>query len=187
MSGSTLILNADAQPMGYVPLSTLCWQEAVKLMYQERVDVIAEYEDWFVSSPSVTLKVPSIMLMHDYKNVTRKLKFSSKNIKLRDNYTCQYCGMESYSNPTELTMDHVIPRVDGGKTTWDNIVCACKACNMKKAHHYTMKPNTKPKRPSYYEIVDKARRYPVIIPHESWIDYIGWDTNLVKIKKPSKY
>lgn len=178
---NTLILNADAQPMGFVPLSTLKWQDAVKLMYQERVDVIAEYENWQVHSPSLTMGVPAIMLMHEYKNVTRALKFSSKNIKLRDDYKCQYCGIDHQDEHNLLTMDHVIPRASGGKSTWTNMVAACMPCNLKKAHYDKMKPVKAPIKPTYYQIVDKARKYPIIVPHASWIDYIGWDRDLVTV------
>lgn len=177
----TLILNADAQPMGFVPLSTLKWQDSIKLMYQERVDVIAEYENWVVSSPSVTLRVPAIMLMHEYKNVARGLKFSGKNIKLRDSYKCQYCGEDFSHDHSLLTQDHVIPRVNGGKSTWNNIVAACMPCNLKKAHYDKMKPKNPPVKPSYYQLVDKARQYPIVVPHASWIDYIGWDPKLVHV------
>jgi len=178
---NTLILNADAQPMGYVPLSTLKWQDAIKLMYQERVDVIAEYEDWTVHSPSMALKVPAIMLMHEYKNVTRGLKFSGKNIKLRDSYKCQYCGIDHTHEPNLLTMDHVVPRANGGKSTWTNIVAACMPCNLKKAHYDKMKPVKAPVKPSYFQLVDRARNYPIVVPHASWIDYIGWDPSLVTV------
>lgn len=177
----TLILNADAQPMGYVPLSTLKWQDAIKLMYQERVDVIAEYDDWEVSSVSLTLKVPAIMLMHEYKNVARGLKFNGKNIKLRDSYKCQYCNGDFSHDHSLLTQDHVIPRASGGKTNWTNIVAACMPCNLKKAHYDKMKPKTMPIKPSYYALVDKARQYPIVVPHASWIDYIGWEPDLVTV------
>ena len=177
----TLILNADAQPMGFVPLSTLKWQDAIKLMYQERVDVIAEYEDWLVSSVSLTLHVPAIMLLHEYKSAPRTLKFSGKNIKLRDSYTCQYCGMDAQHDHSLLTQDHVVPRASGGKSTWTNIVAACMPCNLKKAHYDKMKPKNAPTKPSYYALVDKARQYPIVVPHKSWIDYIGWDASLVTV------
>lgn len=179
----TLILNADAMPMGYVPLSHLKWEDAIKLSYQERVDIIAEYEDWEVHSPSTSMMVPSVMMMHEYKNVARTLKFSSKNIKLRDSYKCQYCGGDFSHDHSLLTMDHVVPRASGGKSTWTNMVAACMPCNLKKAHYDKMKPKSTPIKPTYFQMVDRARQYPIVVPHESWIDYIGWDPSLVTINK----
>lgn len=177
----TLILNADAQPMGYVPLSTLNWEESVKLMFLDRVEVVAEYAEWEVSSPSITLRVPSVMMMHDYVNMARGVKFSSKNVKLRDAYKCQYCGINCAHEHSLLTMDHVIPRARGGKSNWTNMVAACVPCNLKKAHYDKMKPARAPVKPTYYQLVDMARKYPIQIPHESWIDFLGWDKSLVTV------
>lgn len=177
----TLILNADAMPMGYVPLSTLKWEDSVKLMFLDRVAVIAEYENWEVHSPTTTIKVPAVMMMQDYVNVARGLKFSSKNVKLRDDYVCQYCGGDFQHDHNALTMDHVIPRAKGGKSNWSNMVAACMPCNLKKAHYDKMKPKHAPVKPSYFSLVGKAQKYPVTVPHASWVDYIGWDPSLVSV------
>ncbi len=177
----TLILNADAMPMGYVPLSMLSWEDSIKLMFQDRVDVIAEYEDWEVHSPSVTLKVPAVMMLQDYVNAARGLKMSSANIKLRDNYECQYCGLDCKDNHSLLTMDHVVPRVKGGKSTWTNLVAACMPCNLEKAHYDKMKPKHQPQKPSYFQLAGKAQQFPIVVPHKSWIDYVGWQPDLIKV------
>ena len=69
--------------------------------------------------------------MHAARPGPQVVRFSRKNVYLRDNHRCQYCGVQ-YSDH-ELTLDHVVPRVDGGKTTWTNVVTACAACNLRKA------------------------------------------------------
>ncbi|MFY0534895.1 HNH endonuclease [Nannocystis pusilla] len=66
------------------------------------------------------------------------VRFSRKNVYLRDNHRCQYCGVQ-YSDH-ELTLDHVVPRVDGGKTTWTNVVTACGACNRRKGGRTRSRP-----------------------------------------------
>jgi 5-methylcytosine-specific restriction endonuclease McrA len=177
----TLILNTDAMPMGYVPLSMLSWEDSIKLMFQDRVSVVAEYDNWEVHSPSVTIKVPAIMMLQDYVNAARGLKLSSANIKLRDDYECQYCGSDCSHNHSLLTMDHVVPRAKGGKSTWTNLVAACMPCNLKKAHYDKMKPKRAPIKPTYFALAAKAQKFPIDVPHESWIDYIGWDRSLVRI------
>ena len=102
---------------------------------------------------------------------------------LRDNFTCQYCNEQL--DIMDLTVDHVIPRSRGGVTRWDNIVCACYVCNTIKGHKTTMKPNKKPIKPDYYQLLENARKLPITIPCENWIKYLGWPENLVTISTPS--
>lgn len=181
--GDTLILNADAQPISIIPLSSENWHEAVKLMWVERAEVLHEYDDWEVHSPSLTLKVPSVILLRDYVKVARNIKYCRENILIRDDFTCQYCGLNCRECQEELTLDHVIPRYHGGKTSFTNITAACHSCNLEKAHYMKMKPKTVPKRPSYWELAAKVMGYPITVPHESWIDYIGWDPALVSVRQ----
>ena len=178
----TLILNADAQPLSILPLSVLGWQESVKVLFLGRVDVIAEYEDWVIRSPSFSMKVPSIMMLHDYINVSKAIRFSRYNLFLRDNFRCQYCNADYSDKHNELTLDHVIPRSHGGKTNWENSVAACATCNTKKANYYEMKPKSKPKRPTYWELADKRRQFPVFMRDMQWNDYLQWDESLITLR-----
>jgi hypothetical protein len=80
-------------------------------------------------------------------------------------------------------MDHVVPRFHGGKTRWENVVAACGKCNHEKAHFMTMKPMCgTPKKPSYYDLVAKAQKMPIEVPHVSWAELTGWDPDLVTVK-----
>lgn len=180
----TLILNADGLPLSVVPLSSLPWRQAIKPMFLENAEVLANYEDWEVHSPSTTLQVPAVMLLRDYAKVARGVKFSRHNVFLRDDYVCQYCGLDCKHNKSLLTLDHVVPRFHGGKTRWENVVASCSDCNLKKAHFMTMKPRGgTPRRPSYYELVNKAQNLPIEVPHESWAQFAGWDSELVTIRR----
>jgi 5-methylcytosine-specific restriction endonuclease McrA len=183
---STLILNADCTPVCQVPLSATSWQESIKLMFVDRVDVLAEYDDWTVHSPSCSIKVPSVILLRDYVKMRRTVKFSKENIYLRDGYICQYCGGNYLKNVSHLTMDHVRPRYLGGKTNFENICACCFSCNLEKAHYMKMKPTTKPRRPTYWELVARVTSLPTVVPHASWIDYIGWPTELVTVKNSNR-
>ena len=179
----TLILNADGLPLSVVPLSTLNWQAAIKLQFLENAQVLAHYEDWDVHSPSLTLQVPAVLLLRDYKQVARGVKFSRANVLLRDDYKCQYCNLDCREDKSLLTLDHVVPRFHGGKTRWENVVAACSECNLEKAHFMTMKPKCgTPKRPDYYQLVNKAQQQPIEVPHESWAEFTGWDPSLVTVK-----
>lgn len=182
----TLILNADGMPLSIVPLSTLTWDEAVKLMFLERVEVMAEYDDWKVHSPSTTLSVPSVLMLREFKKVSHGVKFSRSNVLLRDGYKCQYCDLDCSHDHSLLTLDHVVPRFHGGKTKWDNVVAACSKCNLEKAHFTTMKPRIPAKRPSYYELVARRQSMPIVVPHASWGDFLGWDVSGVTVKAPKR-
>jgi 5-methylcytosine-specific restriction endonuclease McrA len=179
----TLILNADGLPLSVVPLSSLNWQASIKLMFLEGASVLAEYEDWEVHSPSMSMLVPSVLMLRDYKKVARAVKFSRTNVLMRDDFKCQYCSMDCRHDRSLLTLDHVVPRFHGGKTRWDNVVAACSKCNLEKAHFMTMKPkNGTPVKPSYYELVGKAQQQPIEVPHESWVEFSGWNPELVKVR-----
>lgn len=180
---NTLILNTDAQPLSIVPLSSLTWQDAVSMEWLDRADVLAEYEDWIVRSPSIELQVPAVMMLRDYVKVSREIKFSRYNVFLRDLFTCQYCGKDMSAKPFDLTLDHVVPRQRGGKTRWNNVVACCGPCNAEKAHFDKMKPRSKPAQPSYWNMVEKRKLFPVAVPHHAWIEYLGWDESLVALRK----
>ena len=98
MPSDTLILNNDGLPLSIVPLSTLSWQDSVKLFYVGRVSIISSYPNWEVHSPSMTLKVPSVILLNEYIKVSKSVKYSKENILLRDEYICQYCGISGFNN-----------------------------------------------------------------------------------------
>lgn len=179
-----LVLNADAQPLTVLPIATNCWQDAIKALYQGDVVEVEQYDNWKVRSPSVELFVPSVIMLHNYIRVAKEVKFSKQNVYLRDDYTCQYCGLDCHENHGLLTYDHVNPRNNGGKTTWTNIVAACKGCNHTKGSslHYK-KPKTMPIRPEYGKLAHKAKQKPIVIPHETWIPYLGWEGPVILNKK----
>ena len=114
-----LVLNADFRPLSYYPLSLWPWQEVVKAVFLDRVDIIAEY-DYVVRSPSTEFRLPSVIALRDFVRQDRPPAFTRFNVFLRDGFECAYCGTSEH-----LTFDHVIPRSKGGRTTWENIVAAC--------------------------------------------------------------
>lgn len=180
---STLLLNANGLPLSVLPISSYSWQEAIKLVYSDKCNIIEEYEDWYVHSPSMEIKVPAVIMLNDYHFFNHEVDYSRNHVLLRDEYTCQYCGLEAHDDQRILTMDHVVPRYHGGKTGFHNIVTACQSCNMEKAHYTKMKPKNLPRKPTYYQLVFKRIKYPVNIPSEKWVPYLPWeDKSLIKVK-----
>ena len=121
-----LVLNADFRPLSYYPLSLWSWQDAIKAVFLERVNIVANYER-AVRSPSFEMKLPSVVSLKTYVKPSTHPAFTRFNVFLRDRFVCQYCGADD-----DLTFDHLIPRSRGGQTTWGNVVAACSPCNLRK-------------------------------------------------------
>ncbi len=174
-----LVLNADFRPLSYFPLSLWPWQDAVKAVFLDRVNIVAEY-DRVVRSPSFEMALPSVISLKQYVSASRRPAFTRFNVFLRDRFSCQYCG-ERFPTP-ELTFDHVIPRSRGGRTNWENVVTACSVCNLKKGNRMPgscgMRPLERPAQPSTYQLQDNGRAFPPNFLHESWRDFLYWDTVL---------
>lgn len=140
-----LVLNSTFEPLHFCSA-----RRAILLVLTGRAEKI-ECDGYSVSSPSITFQLPSVIrVMNRVKGVNRKsVAFSKKNILRRDNYTCQYCGDRNHP----LTVDHIVPKSRGGKTSWANVVVACKPCNLKKgsrtAYEAGMSMLKKPSRPRF--------------------------------------
>jgi len=173
-----LVLNADYQPLSYYPLSTWPWQEAIKAVFLERVDVISAY-DTPIRSPSFAMNAPSVVALRDYISQDRPPAFTRFNVFLRDGFRCQYCGANKLD---QLTFDHVTPRAAGGRTTWENNVAACAPCNLKKGgrtpRESKMPLLREPDRPSMHQLQAQGKRFPPKYLHVSWLDYLYWDAEL---------
>ena len=171
-----LVLNADYRPLSYYPLSLWCWQDAVKAAFMDRVGIVAEYDD-YVHSPSIRIRMPSVVVLKDYVKPQKSVAFTRFNLFLRDSFRCQYCGSKG-----ELTFDHVVPRSSGGMTNWENVVAACNKCNLKKGaksvRQVGMSLKRKPYRPSAEQLLNFGRQFPPNYLHHSWMDFLYWDSVL---------
>ena len=174
-----LVLNADFRPLSYFPLSLWSWQDTIKAVFLERVNVISEYENR-VHSPSFEMPIPSVISLKDYVPMNRYPAFTRFNVFLRDCFTCQYCGHGFHVE--DLTFDHVVPKSRGGRTKWDNVVTACAPCNLQKGHRMPDKagvwPLREPRRPSNHQLQEHGRAFPPGYLHESWRDFLYWDSEL---------
>lgn len=121
----TTILNAD-----YSVISIVSWQKGMVLMFKGSVAPIEFWDRRILSASGDYYEVPKTVVTKKYIKKSKRLTPNKRNIFLRDNYTCQYCGCDE---PSLLTLDHVMPQSRGGKNVWENLVCACRPCNFKKA------------------------------------------------------
>lgn len=174
-----LVLNADFRPLSYFPLSVWSWQDAVKAVFLDRVNIVSEY-DRQVRSASFSMFLPSVVSLKEYVHSERRPAFTRFNVFLRDRFSCQYCGTPTATE--RLTFDHVIPKSRGGATSWENVVAACEPCNLRKGSHLPkaigMLPLTRPSQPSVRQLQANGRAYPPNFLHESWRDFLYWDSEL---------
>ena len=148
---SVLVLNAT-----YEPLSIVSVRRALILLLKDKAEIVEAAEQQ-VRSAHLSLPVPLVIRLVYYVRVPHKLSIplTRRTVMMRDNYTCQYCGTQPPKS--NLTIDHVLPKVRGGSTTWENVVCACKLCNLRKGsrtpEEANMRLRTKPGRPTYVAMV----------------------------------
>lgn len=121
----TLVLD-----IGYQPIKVIGWQRALCMSFLDKVEVLAHYA-WQVRTVSTAYPAPAVIrLLAQVRLRPQIVRFSRRNVYLRDEHCCQYCGVAFHAQ--ELTLDHVVPRVAGGKTSWTNVVAACRPCNRRK-------------------------------------------------------
>lgn len=171
-----LVLNADFQPLSYFPLSLFNWEDAIKAVVKGSHTVVAEY-DQVIRSASTEMRLPSVIALREYVRPPSRVAFTRFNVFLRDRFRCQYCGEQHLRGG--LTFDHVVPRADGGQTSWTNIVAACGPCNMRK-DRFRVKPLRAPLEPTQFDLLAAQRLFPPNFLHESWQDFLYWDVELEK-------
>lgn len=179
----TLLLNADCSPLSILPLTTYHWHDAVRLFFGDKVSIIESYSNWKIHSEKMQMNVPSVVILKEYHHIKNKIDFNRDNVFLRDDYICQFCGGDFVDNKNQLTLDHVIPSSKNGKTNFKNIVTCCSKCNREKGDKIIL-PNKKPVIPTYYQLLEKRKDYPIIVPNENWKDYLPWDDkDLIIVRK----
>lgn len=175
--------NALLIDKNYMALSIIPWRKAVKLLVKGKAEPIHGSDEDMrtisISTGDGAFNLPSIIRLVvtiPWRAHKSRLKFSRRNVMIRDNNECQYCG--DRLGRTGGTIDHVVPRAHGGQTSYLNCVACCRACNNYKADRTPeqagMRLRSKPKRPTFMVMYRHylERYYP-----EEWADYIiGYST-----------
>ncbi len=135
----------------------------------------------YVQTVNERIRLPRIILLNAFDRIPRKeIKFTRNNVFERDKNCCQYCGDEF--ERADLNLDHVIPRDYGGKTTWENVVCSCIPCNIRKAnrlpHEAGMRLIRKPGRPKWRPFVSIVVGNPAYEAWKHFLDAAYWNVEL---------
>lgn len=170
----TLLLNVT-----YEPLKVIDWQRAIVLWCQGKVEIV-ETHDREVHAVTFSFRLPSVVRMLKMVRQRRMetVPFTRANIYLRDDYTCQYCGVKFESR--DLSFDHVRPETEGGRRGWENIVTCCVPCNRRKGGRTPegagMPLLRKPKKPipaPVFRVTLGLQKTP-----ESWRNWLYWNVEL---------
>ena len=168
----TLLLDQGFQPIGLIG-----WQRAITLLTLGKIEIIEEY-DREVRSMYLVIKLPAVArLINRFRRGKKAVKFSRHNILARDRFKCQYCGHKVTT--TSMTVDHVVPRAQGGITRWENVVTCCQDCNAKKKDRTPAQAKMhlymEPVKPTWVPIFTIPISGPV---PEQWTSYIYWTSEL---------
>lgn len=161
----------------YANYDFVSWREISEL---RSTDFKEPHDDW-VQSVNFEIQVPRVIRLLFYDRVPHQsVRFNRRNLFARDHNCCQYCGKRF--STSELSLDHVVPRSRGGEATWENIVCACVACNVRKggrtpqeAHMALVRKPVKPKRSPLVTLKLGNPKY------ESWKSFLSsayWSVDL---------
>ncbi len=160
-----LVLNQNYQPLNICDV-----RRAMSLLGKGKAEAVLSGEEYIHTVSNIFERPEVIRLVYMVRKPLHRRKLSRREVFLRDDHVCQYCGQRG----ANMTLDHVVPRSKGGRHTWDNVVTACKACNHRKAGHTPresgMKLRATPRepRPNPYAGFSRDRVDP------SWLPFMPW-------------
>lgn len=196
LDSSVLVLNRLYQPVNITTVRrafTLLYQGTAKAI--DREFQTFDFDSWAALSAEVhdtdvlrtvakTIRIPRVIILQVFDRFPRlHVRFSRQNIYLRDKLVCQYCG-ERFAR-ADLNLDHVVPRSRGGRTTWENVVCSCIPCNLRKgnrtpeeARMRLLQDPTRPRWSPFERGREGAITYEDWRPFLSFVDASYWNTEL---------
>ena len=197
LNSSVLVLNRS-----YLPIHVTSAKRAFSLLYQGIAKVVDEqyqtfdFDQWSqlavlrdmdaIGTPSGLIRVPRVIVLLAFDRLPKRhVRFSRINIMARDNFQCQYCGIQP--SRAELNLDHVVPRALGGRSTWENVATSCVDCNRKKGgrtpQQARMRLRKAPMRPRWTPLMNlmlSSVRYKEWRPFLSVVDASYWNVELAE-------
>ncbi len=197
LDSGVLVLNRVFQPVHITSV-----RRAFSLLYQgvakaiDRQFQLFDFDSWSalaaatgedaVSTVSRRIRVPRVIVLVAYEHLPKaRVRFSRFNIYARDDSTCQYCGRRFPRS--ELNLDHVVPRSRGGSTTWENVVCSCVGCNLRKggrtpaeAGLRLLRPASRPRWTPVFRSASRRAFYREWVPFLSLADAAYWNAELLE-------
>jgi 5-methylcytosine-specific restriction endonuclease McrA len=195
VSNGVLVLNRN-----WMAIHVCSVERAITLLVQGLAQVVGDdyrtysFESWralscavaadgdkFINAPSFRLAVPDVILLTRFHQIPpRAVKFNRRNIYIRDNFTCQYCGCKPPRE--ELTIDHVHPKSKGGRSEWENVALACQKCNARKGNRLlseiSMSLARRPRKPHWLSIVQHALGRVDRPQWQRFVDAAYWNVDL---------
>lgn len=194
LDARVLVLNRSFQPVAVTRVARafgLLYSGTARVLdeqfrtfdFESWAELAAEHGDDVIRTPRLVIKVPRVLVLQAYDRLPRsRVRFSRQNVYLRDRFTCQYCGKRFPRH--RLNLDHVVPRSQGGRTTWENVVCSCVRCNLIKGgrtpEQAGMRLLREPRRPSWTSLTPLLGK----IPYQEWMPFLDpvaasyWNTEL---------
>lgn len=201
-------LNANVLMLNrlYMAVRVICAKRAMSLLYREQAEVVTceegryyayDFNDWvelsrakatfephahdWIRTVHFQIAVPRIVRLLGYDRLpAADVKLNRRNLFARDQSRCQYCGHKFATS--ELTIDHVVPRSQGGRTIWDNVVCACVKCNVRKGgrtpDQARMKLTTMPRKPRRSPILSIKLSDSRYASWKQFVDFAYWNVEL---------
>lgn len=196
LNTAVLVLNRNYQPVHVTNV-----KRAFSLLYMGIARAIDDqyrlydFDSWAALSAAEhehiatirrAIRVPRVLVLMAYEYLPKgRVRFSRLNIYARDNDTCQYCGLQL--SRAELNLDHVVPRAQGGRTSWENVVCSCIECNLAKggrtpeqAGMKLLKKATRPRWTPFFRTAQKRVTYREWLPFISLSDASYWNVELTQ-------
>jgi 5-methylcytosine-specific restriction endonuclease McrA len=143
-------------------------QRAFILLYLNKTELVEKANGYKIRTVNTQFPMPAVIKLSNYVNVPyKRVPLTRQNIFKRDGFQCQYCERQE-----QLTLDHLIPKAEGGSTTWDNLITACSRCNAQKGHQTPkeagMKLMSKPFRPNYTSFIKNNSGFVC----DEWLPYL---------------
>ena len=176
----TLVLGPSFMPVSVVPnLYTISAEDAIVRYLNKTCEVIYWYDRHVLTPSRHDLRWPSVIMNTHAPSLKKEIRLKKSALFYRDECECVYCG--SPLTMDQMTYDHVMPRDRGGSHSWDNVALACTECNSRKGNQLPKgkwEPKKKPYVPTFFDILNNRKKFPITVDDESWIQFLPGFVNV---------